>query len=47
MVQVRAGTPSDNFFLDGNFSPVGDERDAELLEVVGAIPENLVEEGLR
>ena len=47
MVQVRAGTPSDNFFLDGNFSPVGDERDAELLEVVGAIPENLVGHFLR
>ena len=47
MVQVRAGTPSDNFFLDGNFSPVDEEREAELLEVEGTVPENLVGHFLR
>ena len=41
MTQIQAGNPSKNFFLDGNFSPVADERDAENMEVIGAIPEDL------
>ncbi len=47
MAQVRAGAPSDNYFLDGNFSPVAEERDAEILEVVGSIPEDLAGHFLR
>ena len=38
MAFVQANAPSSNFFLDGNFSPVHEERDAEDMEVVGAIP---------
>ena len=41
MVQVTAGAPSDNFFLDGNFSPVAEERETDQLEVLGTIPEDL------
>ena len=41
MAQVSPGAPSSNFFLDGNFSPVGEERDAQDMEVVGKIPEDL------
>ena len=41
MALIQADTPSSNFFLDGNFSPVADERDAENMEVIGAIPEDL------
>lgn len=47
MVQVTAGAPSSNFFLDGNFSPVADERDAESMEVIGKIPEDLAGHFLR
>ena len=47
MVQVRAGEPSDNFFLDGNFSPVADERDADGMEIEGVIPEDLAGHFLR
>ena len=41
MPQVIAGAPSDNFFLDGNFSPIAEERDAEAMEVIGEIPQDL------
>ncbi|MEL0307007.1 MAG: carotenoid oxygenase family protein [Halieaceae bacterium] len=41
MALIQADTPSSNFFLDGNFSPVADERDAENMEVIGTIPEDL------
>ena len=41
MALIQADAPSSNFFLDGNFSPVADERDAENMEVIGAIPEDL------
>ena len=35
MTAITAGAPSNNFFLDGNFSPVHEERDAENMEVIG------------
>ena len=38
MTQVTAGATSSNFFLDGNFSPVAEERDAEDMTVIGTIP---------
>ena len=38
MALIQADAPSPNFFLDGNFSPVAEERDAEGMEVIGAIP---------
>ena len=41
MALIQADAPSSNFFLDGNFSPVADERDAENMDVIGAIPEDL------
>ncbi|MEL0137770.1 MAG: carotenoid oxygenase family protein, partial [Halieaceae bacterium] len=41
MAQIQAGAPSANFFLDGNFSPVNEERDTEEMEVIGTIPEDL------
>lgn len=41
MVQVQADSGSTNFFLDGNFSPVGEERDAQDMEVVGTLPDDL------
>ena len=41
MAQIQAGAPSTNFFLDGNFSPVAEERDTEEMEVIGTIPEDL------
>ena len=41
MTLVQAGAPSANFFLDGNFSPVAEERDAVDMEVVGEIPQDL------
>ena len=41
MALVQANAPSSNFFLDGNFSPVHEERDAEDMEVIGAIPTDL------
>ncbi len=41
MPQINAGAPSENFFLDGNFSPVAEERDAEDMQVIGSIPEDL------
>ncbi len=41
MTLVQAGARSSNFFLDGNFSPVANERDADDMEVAGAIPEDL------
>ena len=41
MVLIHADAPSPNFFLDGNFSPVAEERDIEGMEVVGAIPTDL------
>ena len=34
MTAITAGTPSSNFFLDGNFSPVHEERDTEDMEVI-------------
>ena len=41
MALIQADTPSSNFFLDGNFSPVAEERDADNMEVIGTIPEDL------
>lgn len=41
MALIQADTPSSNFFLDGNFSPVAQERDADDMEVIGTIPEDL------
>ena len=41
MALIQADAPSPNFFLDGNFSPVAEERDAEGMEVIGAIPKDL------
>ena len=41
MPLIQPETPSSNFFLDGNFSPVAHERDAENMEVIGIIPEDL------
>ncbi len=32
---------STNYFLDGNFSPVSEERDAQGMEVLGSIPDDL------
>ena len=36
-----------NFFLDGNFAPIAEERDAENMEVQGRIPEDLAGHFLR
>ena len=47
MALVQANAPSSNFFLDGNFSPVHEERDVEDLEVIGAIPTDLQGQFLR
>ncbi|MEM7565410.1 MAG: carotenoid oxygenase family protein, partial [Pseudomonadota bacterium] len=47
MAQVQADAPSSNFFLDGNFSPVADERDAQDMEVIGTIPNDLAGHFLR
>ena len=47
MTQIQAGTASNNFFLDGNFSPVAEERDAVDMDVVGAIPDDLCGHFLR
>lgn len=47
MTQVVAGAPSSNYFLDGNFSPVSDEREAEGMEVIGEIPADLAGHFLR
>ena len=41
MTAITAGAPSSNFFLDGNFSPVHEERDTEDMEVIGNIPADL------
>jgi len=41
MPQIQAGEPSLNFFLDGNFSPVFEERDTDEMEVIGEIPDDL------
>ena len=41
MAQIQAGAPSTNFFLDGNFSPVAEERDTDEMEVIGTIPDDL------
>ena len=41
MAQIQAGAPSSNFFLDGNFSPVIEEHDADNMTVLGSIPEDL------
>lgn len=40
-------TSSTNFFLDGNFAPVADERDAENMTVKGSIPSDLAGNFLR
>ena len=47
MALVKAGGPSSNFFLDGNFSPVSKERDAEGMRVEGTIPRDLCGHFLR
>ncbi|MEM7097842.1 MAG: carotenoid oxygenase family protein [Pseudomonadota bacterium] len=47
MVQVTAGAPSENFFLDGNFSPVAEERETNQLEVIGRVPADLTGHFLR
>ena len=41
MTAITEGAPPPNFFLDGNFSPVHKERDAEDMEVIGTIPADL------
>ena len=41
MTQLHAGAHSSNFFLDGNFSTVDQERDTEEMEVIGIIPTDL------
>ena len=41
MALVQANAPSSNFFLDGHFSPVHEEHDAEDMEVMGTIPIDL------
>ena len=46
MALIQADTPSSNFFLDGNFSPVAEERDADNMEVIGTIPETTANEGI-
>ncbi|MDG1205067.1 MAG: carotenoid oxygenase family protein, partial [Pseudomonadales bacterium] len=38
---------STNFFLDGNFAPVAEERDAQDMDVKGAIPKDLAGNFLR
>lgn len=38
---------TDNFFLNGNFSPIAEERDAEDMEVKGTIPKDLAGNFLR
>lgn len=43
----QENTHSSNFFLDGNFSPVSDERDAQDMEVIGEIPKDLAGHFLR
>lgn len=40
-------TSSDNFFLNGNFSPIAEERDAQDMEVKGSIPKDLAGNFLR
>ena len=47
MALVQANAPSSNFFLDGNFSPVHEERDAEDMKVIGTIPTDLQGQFLR
>lgn len=47
MTAITAGAPSYNFFLDGNFSPVHEERDTEDMEVIGSIPTDLRGHSLR
>ena len=41
MPQIQAGEPSPNFFLDGNFSPVLEERDTDEMELIGELPDDL------
>ena len=41
MARIQAGAPSSNFFLDGNFSPVAEERDTTDMKVIGTIPADL------
>ena len=41
MTVITAGAPASNFFLDVNFSPVHEERDAEDRWVIGTIPADL------
>ena len=41
MTHLQAGASSSNFFLDGNFSPVAEEREAADMTVVGEIPQDL------
>ena len=41
MPQIQAGQPSPGFFLDGNFSPVCEERDTDEMEAIGEIPDDL------
>jgi len=43
----QATAHSTNFFLDGNFSPVTDERDAQDMMVKGSIPKDLAGHFLR
>ena len=37
MALVQANAPSSNFFLDGNFSPVHEERDTEEHQLSGSL----------
>ena len=41
MAQIQPGAPPSNFFLEGNCSPVAEERDAKEMEVIGSIPTDL------
>lgn len=46
MAEATSPTPV-NFFLDGNFAPIADERDAQDMEVRGSIPQDLAGHFLR
>ncbi len=47
MPQVQAGAPSSNYFLNGNFSPVAEERETQDMEVIGTVPSDLAGHFLR
>jgi len=47
VVTSETSEPTVNFFLDGNFAPVQEERDARDMAVTGAIPTDLAGQFLR